>query len=185
MSDYETAFIGLGSNEGDRMFNIGEALRKIHEIPGVELVAVSPLYETSPIEVTGGTFINAVAIINTVKDPPRLMDSLLKTESEMGRTRSGLGPASRNIDIDLLLYGERTIEEKDLSLPHPRMTVRRFVMEPLADLVPDLLIPGTDRTAARTAEVLREQYPEQEVAKVGKIEEFYSHNVTEKVRKQP
>jgi 2-amino-4-hydroxy-6-hydroxymethyldihydropteridine diphosphokinase len=184
-ADNTTAFIGLGGNEGNRKLNIAEALMRIRAIPGINILAVSPLYETSPIEVAGGAFINAVAMINTSLDPHQLMNNLLGIESEMGRTRSESGPTSRNIDLDLLIYGHWVIQEKDLSLPHPRMTERRFVLEPLVDVAPNLLIPNTDQTVTQAAEALREEFPEQEVVKIGNLEEFHHYGLTEEVRERP
>ena len=185
MSSNETAFIGLGSNEGDRTVNIEEAVRRIGETHGINLLAVSPLYETSPVDVNGGPFINAVAMIETKKDPRHLMDDLLRIESEMGRVRSGSLPMSRAIDIDLLLYGERVIGERGLSLPHPRMADRRFVLEPLADLAADLRIPVSGRTVAETAAILKDRHPEQKVERVGNLKEFSSLARSENAVEQP
>jgi 2-amino-4-hydroxy-6-hydroxymethyldihydropteridine diphosphokinase len=166
----ETAYLGLGSNDGDRICSMVEAVRRIREIPGTKLKAISALYETSPVDVEGGPFLNAVAAIDTDRDPHTLMADLQGIESGMGRTRNGNGPAARIIDIDLLLYGEQSIEEAGLILPHPRMIERRFVMDPMADLAPDLLIPNDRRTVSQIASSLKDRYPEQVVVKVGHLE---------------
>jgi 2-amino-4-hydroxy-6-hydroxymethyldihydropteridine diphosphokinase len=166
----ETAYLGLGSNKGDRTFQIAESVRRIREIQGTRLMRVSSLYETSPVDVQGGPFLNAVAVIRTNRNPSILMGDLQRIESDMGRTRTGHGRDARNIDIDLLLYGDRVVEEKGLSLPHPRMTSRRFVMEPLAELAPDLWIPDVEGTVAQLASALRERFPEQLVVKLGHLD---------------
>ena len=169
MEKRQIAYLSLGSNVGDRAFNLAQAVRRIRQIPGTKVRAVSPVYETSPVDVTGGLFYNTVAIIETDRDPHILMEDLHRIESRMGRTRNDHGTAARNIDIDLLLYGGYYIEEADLSLPHPRMIKRRFVMEPLADLAPDLWIPHAGCTASQMAFTLKESCPEQIVAKVGNL----------------
>jgi 2-amino-4-hydroxy-6-hydroxymethyldihydropteridine diphosphokinase len=166
----ETAYLGLGSNVGDRTCNIAEAVRRIGVIPGTSVLSVSPLYETSPVGMPGDLFLNAVVAIVTNRGPHFLMNDLQSIESGMGRVRSSKGPGPRNIDIDLLLYGERVIEEKGLSLPHPRMLGRRFVVEPLADLAPDLQVPGAGGTVSQLASLLRYRFPEQVVARVGRLE---------------
>jgi 2-amino-4-hydroxy-6-hydroxymethyldihydropteridine diphosphokinase len=166
----QTAYLGLGSNKGNRTFHIAEAVRRIREIPGTSVLRVSSLYETSPVDVQGGPFLNAVAVIQTNRNPHILMGDLQKIESGMGRVRTRHGPEARNIDIDLLLYGDRVVEEKSLTLPHPRMFSRRFVMEPLADLAPDLRIPDVERTVSQLASALRDRFPEQIVVKVGRLE---------------
>ncbi len=131
------AYVGLGANLGDREKTIRAA---VAELPDV--VAVSPLRETDPVGVTDQPrFLNGVAALETELAPRELLDVLLAVERQLGRERrERWGP--RTIDLDLLLYGDEVIEEDGLKIPHPRLHERRFVLEPLADLAPQLVVPG-------------------------------------------
>jgi 2-amino-4-hydroxy-6-hydroxymethyldihydropteridine diphosphokinase len=131
------AFVGLGANLGDREQTIRAA---VAELPDV--VAVSPLRETDPVGVTDQPqFLNGVAALETELAPRELLDVLLAVERRLGRERrERWGP--RTIDLDLLLYGDAVIDEDGLKIPHPRLHERRFVLEPLADLAPQLVVPG-------------------------------------------
>ncbi len=170
MGKKEIAYIGLGSNEGDRTFFIADAVNRIGGLPGLSILALSPLYETVPVDVAGGPFINAVIMVETGMGPHRLLGSLLEIEAGLGRVRSGPGPMPRNIDLDLLLYGDRLIREKGLVIPHPRMADRRFVLEPLSRIAPDLRMPFSDKTVAEAAGLLRAQRPEQGIRRIGNLE---------------
>jgi 2-amino-4-hydroxy-6-hydroxymethyldihydropteridine diphosphokinase len=142
------AYVGLGANLGDREATIRAALEAL---PGV--VAVSSLRETDPVGVTDQPqYLNGVAALETGLSPRELLDALLAVERELGRERrERWGP--RTIDLDLLLYGEETIDEPGLTVPHPRLHERRFALEPLSELAPDALIPGRGRVAAVLAEL--------------------------------
>lgn len=131
------AYVGLGANLGDREKTIRAA---VAELPDV--VAVSPLRDTDPVGVTDQPrFLNGVAALETELAPRELLDVLLAVERQLGRERrERWGP--RTIDLDLLLYGDEVIEEDGLKIPHPRLHERRFVLEPLADLAPQLVVPG-------------------------------------------
>ena len=131
------AYVGLGANLGDREETIRAA---VAQLPGV--VAVSPLRETDPVGVTDQPrFLNGVAAVETELAPRELLDVLLAVERRLGRERrERWGP--RTIDLDLLLYGDEVIDEDGLTVPHPRLHERRFVLEPLADLAPKLVVPG-------------------------------------------
>jgi 2-amino-4-hydroxy-6-hydroxymethyldihydropteridine diphosphokinase len=131
------AYVGLGANLGDREQTIRAA---VAELPDV--VAVSPLRETDPVGVTDQPrFLNGVAALETELAPRELLDILLAVERRLGRERrERWGP--RTIDLDLLLYGDAVIDEDGLKIPHPRLHERRFVLEPLADLAPQLVVPG-------------------------------------------
>ena len=131
------AYVGLGANVGDRE---GTIRASIAQLPGV--VAVSPLRETDPVGVTDQPqFLNGVAALETELAPRELLDVLLSVERRLGRERrERWGP--RTIDLDLLLYGDEVIDEDGLTVPHPRLGERRFVLEPLADLAPKLVVPG-------------------------------------------
>jgi 2-amino-4-hydroxy-6-hydroxymethyldihydropteridine diphosphokinase len=131
------AYIGLGSNLGDRERLIREAAELIGAL------RLSPLIETEPWGyVDQPMFLNAVAEVDTPLPARRLLDHLLDVERRLGRERVGARWGPRTIDLDLLLYGEETIDEPGLVVPHPRLLRREFVLKPLAELVPSLKIPG-------------------------------------------
>lgn len=142
------AYVGLGANLGDREATIRAALA---ELPG--LVAVSELRETEPVGVVDQPpFLNGAAALETELSARELLDALLAIERELGRERrERWGP--RTIDLDLLLYGEERIDEPGLTVPHPRLHERRFALEPLADLDPELVIPGRGRVGDLLAEL--------------------------------
>jgi 2-amino-4-hydroxy-6-hydroxymethyldihydropteridine diphosphokinase len=131
------AYIGVGANLGDREATIRAALAAL---PGV--VGVSQLRETDPVGVVDQPpFLNGAVAVETDFSPRELLDALLAVERELGRERrERWGP--RTIDLDLLLYGDETIDEPGLTVPHPRLHERRFALEPLIDLDPELAIPG-------------------------------------------
>ena len=143
--------IGLGSNLGDRE----AALRGALELLGDDVVAVSSFRETDPIGyLDQPRFLNAAAAVETALEPRAVLDRLLEVERELGRTRDGARFGPRTIDLDLLLYGDRVIDEPGLVVPHPRLADRRFVLEPLAELDPDLVVPGLGRVSDLLARLL-------------------------------
>ncbi len=134
------AFIGLGSNLGDRVAELDAALAAIAALPATALVARSSYYESSPIEASGGDYLNAVAQVRTVLAPLELLHALQVIEARQGRVR--LFPnAPRTLDLDLLLYGDVAMATAALTLPHPRLHERAFVLVPLAEITPTLFIP--------------------------------------------
>jgi 2-amino-4-hydroxy-6-hydroxymethyldihydropteridine diphosphokinase len=141
----QTAYVGLGSNLGDREQNLLAALARF-DAEGW-LVRRSSFRETDPVGVTDQPrFVNAVAELRTGLGPRELLDRLLGIERELGRERARerrWGP--RIIDLDLLLFGDEVIEEPGLTVPHPRLAGRRFVLEPLVELAPDLELPDGRR----------------------------------------
>ena len=138
------AFIGLGSNLGDRE----AALRGALELLGEDVVAVSSFRETEPVGyLDQPAFLNAAAALETGLEPRALLERLLGVERELGRTREGPRHGPRTIDLDLLVYDDRVIDEPGLVVPHPRLAERRFVLEPLAELDPVLVVPGRGRVA--------------------------------------
>ena len=167
----KTAYIGLGSNLGDRVLAFDKAVKKLITVENSRYIALSGLYETSPVGVEGGPFLNAVAVMETGLVPEGLLRTLLSIETAMGRVREQEVDGSRNIDIDLLLLGDTTVEEKNIIVPHPRMLHRRFVMEPLAELAPELKIPPSGITACEAASDLAIQHPEQRIRRLGTLEE--------------
>ena len=137
------AAIALGSNLGDRRATIAAALRAIEALPRTHITRVSDLFETDPVGPGAqGKYLNAAALLTTSLPPRELLDHLLAIERSLGRTRTPheqWGP--RTIDLDLLLYADLILNEPSLTLPHPRMHQRRFVLEPLAQIAPDLTHP--------------------------------------------
>ncbi|MGO9111671.1 MAG: 2-amino-4-hydroxy-6-hydroxymethyldihydropteridine diphosphokinase [Thermoguttaceae bacterium] len=149
--------IGLGSNLGDRSGLLDEALARLQRHPDIEVVRCSRHYETDPV---GGSdaqpaFLNAAAVLQTSLPPESLLAALQEAEADLGRQRiEQWGP--RTIDLDLLLYDRLTRTDPDLVLPHPRMAYRRFVLEPAAEIAPEMLHPGTGWTIARLLDNLNQ-----------------------------
>jgi 2-amino-4-hydroxy-6-hydroxymethyldihydropteridine diphosphokinase len=138
------AYVGLGSNLGDREATIRAALAELDAAEGVEVVAVSRLVDTTPVGYTDQPrFLNGAAALESRLQPRELLDLLLAVEARFGRDRA-LVPAQgpRTLDLDLLLYGEAQIHEPGLEIPHPRLHERAFVLGPLAELDPALEVPG-------------------------------------------
>jgi 2-amino-4-hydroxy-6-hydroxymethyldihydropteridine diphosphokinase len=133
------AYLSLGSNTGDRAANLHHAIALLFQIGNI--VAVSSFYETEPVEVTRQPwFLNCAIAIDTEKSATELLQAFLAIEREMGRQRTQeKGP--RNIDIDILLFEDNVVEEKGLKIPHPGLAARRFVLEPLAEIAPELMHP--------------------------------------------
>jgi len=137
------AYVGLGANLGDREGSLRAALAALGATEGIEVVAVSTLRETDPVDyLDQPRFLNAAAALDTTLAPRALLDALLEVERSLGRTREGPRFGPRTIDLDLLLYGEESFDEPGLTLPHPRLHDRAFVLEPLAELDPGLVVPG-------------------------------------------
>ena len=149
------AYIGLGANLGERQRTIAAALRRIDEDERTSLLDSTVPIETDPVGYTDQPrFFNAAASLATTRSPRELLDLLLEIERDLGRIR-GEGPryGPRTIDLDLLLYGDETIDEDALEVPHPRLHERRFVLEPLAELDPGLVVPGRGPVSALLAEL--------------------------------
>ena len=143
------AGIALGSNLGDRVFHLRAGRRAIMALPRVgPPVLSSPIYETEPVECEPGAkaFLNAAIEFSYSGVPAELFQQLKQIELSLGRPRRHARNVSRPIDLDLLYFGEMTLETERLHLPHPRMLKRRFVLEPLAEIRPDLILPGQKET---------------------------------------
>jgi 2-amino-4-hydroxy-6-hydroxymethyldihydropteridine diphosphokinase len=137
------AYVGLGANLGDRESTIRRALALLGERPGVEIVLVSTFRETAPVGfLDQPPFLNGAAMLETTLDPEGLLAELLAVELELGRERSGPRYGPRTIDLDLLVYGEKIVDRPGLRVPHPRLHERSFALEPLAEIDPELVIPG-------------------------------------------
>jgi 2-amino-4-hydroxy-6-hydroxymethyldihydropteridine diphosphokinase len=145
------AYVGLGANLGPREETIRRAVELLEKAPGVDVVAVSELRETDPVGVVDQPrFLNGAAALETSLDAQQLLALLFDVERELGRVRDERwGP--RVIDLDLLLFGDETLDEPGLRVPHPRLHERRFALEPLAELDPELEIPGCARVSALLA----------------------------------
>jgi 2-amino-4-hydroxy-6-hydroxymethyldihydropteridine diphosphokinase len=134
----ERAYIGLGSNVGDRIEHCKRAIGAVAGLPGVTAVAVSSLYESAPVPPASGRwFVNGVMSIDTTLPPEALLAELQRIEQTMGRPAARARGEDRTIDLDMLLVGSRIIDGPDLILPHPRLHRRRFVLVPLCELAPD------------------------------------------------
>jgi 2-amino-4-hydroxy-6-hydroxymethyldihydropteridine diphosphokinase len=142
-----TATIGLGANLNDPAAQVGYALAELDRLPATRLIARSRLYASAPVGyVDQPDFINAVAQVETALAPRALLAALLDIEHRHGRERN-FRNAPRTLDLDLLLYGSAHFHEEGLTLPHPRMTERGFVLLPLLEIAPDTMIPGRGRAA--------------------------------------
>jgi 2-amino-4-hydroxy-6-hydroxymethyldihydropteridine diphosphokinase len=157
-----TAYVGLGSNVGAPQTQVARALRELEGLPDTRLIRHSSLYETEPVGLRNQPgFINAVAIIETGLSARALLDGLLDIEQRHGRVRT-VKNGPRTLDLDILLYGDARIGEDGLTIPHPRMHERGFVLEPLLEIDADCEIPGLGRAAQ-----YREQALGQGVRKIG------------------
>lgn len=144
----EIVFLSLGSNVGDREKNLRTAIAALPEL-GVKLKKVSSIYETEPVDLLEQPwFLNCVVEGETTVQPATLLRELRELERQMG-SKKLLPRGPRLIDLDILVYGERTIDSPELQVPHPRMHLRRFVLAPLAEIAPDLKHPTWSGTAAQ------------------------------------
>jgi 2-amino-4-hydroxy-6-hydroxymethyldihydropteridine diphosphokinase len=137
------AYVGLGANLGDRERTLRAAVDALAAEAGIEVVSVSTLRETEPLGVgEQPRFLNGAVELETTLTARELLDRLLAVEQRFGRVRIPGEHGPRTLDLDLLLYGDETIDEPGLTVPHPRVHERRFVLEPLAELAPGLVVPG-------------------------------------------
>jgi 2-amino-4-hydroxy-6-hydroxymethyldihydropteridine diphosphokinase len=150
------AYIGIGSNVGDREVNCRKAIELLAE--SGKVVGVSSLYRTEPVGYhEQEDFLNAVAKVETDRTPAELLAVCLAVEDRLGRKR-GLRWGPRTADLDILLYGNQVVNQPGLSIPHPRMAVRRFVLIPLVEIAPDAVEPLLHRTAAQLLEELNDRH---------------------------
>jgi 2-amino-4-hydroxy-6-hydroxymethyldihydropteridine diphosphokinase len=145
--------LSLGSNLGDRLRNLQVTKTELAAIPGVEVVDRSPVYETEPVDVAPAfksrRFLNAMVIVETGKSPEELLHYLRIIETRLGRRRTADRNAPRTIDIDIIYVGEMRRRSGPLILPHPRWKERRFVVQPLADVRPELVLPDEARPVSK------------------------------------
>jgi 2-amino-4-hydroxy-6-hydroxymethyldihydropteridine diphosphokinase len=153
------AFVGLGSNLGDRESTLRAAVGRLRGLPETKVVAVSKLRDTEPVGyLDQPRFLNGAVELETALAPRELLDALLDLERAFGRDRSTVRPQGpRTLDLDLLLYDDREIDEPGLEVPHPRLHERGFVLEPLAELDPTLEVPGKGTVQALLARLDSEQ----------------------------
>jgi 2-amino-4-hydroxy-6-hydroxymethyldihydropteridine diphosphokinase len=142
------AYVALGANLGTREATLRRAVARLDGREDTVVVALSQLRETEPVGLLDQPrFLNGVVVLDTDLGPRGLLDALLEIERELGRVRDGVRNGPRPVDLDLLLYDGETIDEPDLTVPHPRLHERRFVLEPLADIDPALRVPGRGTVA--------------------------------------
>jgi 2-amino-4-hydroxy-6-hydroxymethyldihydropteridine diphosphokinase len=157
-SKTETAYIGLGSNLGDRVLVLTEALKSIGALPGTAVVQVSSLYET---EAVGGVaeqdFVNGVAQIQTDLGPHDLIRELLNIEKHLGRVRFKKW-GDRTCDLDLLVYNDIVLDDPECRIPHPEIPNRRFVLEPLCEIEPNLRLPRFLKTAEKLLKECQDEH---------------------------
>lgn len=159
-------YIALGTNRGNRVSNVKAALEKLGQIVLIE--KISSLYLTQPVDVKGGWFINCVVKARTEKEPHQLLDCLLQIEKKMGRARGER--EKRTIDLDLLFYEGKIIKDEKLTIPHPRLHKRKFVLVPLVEIDSQLEHPVFKKTARELLAELQDFY------KVEKIDESSTSN---------
>jgi len=142
--------LSLGSNLGDRLANLRRASDEIASLPGLEIVAQSAVYETEPVDVSAALrdldFLNAALAVVSDMDPSGLAKELHSIEDRMGRVRTSDRNAPREIDIDIIYAGDLVLHGDELTVPHPRWNERRFVVQPLCDIRPDLELPESGHT---------------------------------------
>jgi 2-amino-4-hydroxy-6-hydroxymethyldihydropteridine diphosphokinase len=148
------AYIGLGANLGPREATLLRAVDLLAAEPGIEVLELSSFRETDPVGVTDQPrFVNGAAAVETTLSPHELLDALLRVERELGRTRDGERWGPRTLDLDLLVFADEVVDEDGLRVPHPRLHERRFALEPLAEIEPELEIPGRGRVSKLLAEL--------------------------------
>ena len=155
------AYVGIGGNLGDARATVEDALHRLAQLPHTTLSAQSPLYRTAPVDAGGDDYVNAVAQLSTSLTPHDLLQALQGIEQAHGRQRSYRN-APRTLDLDILLYGDLIIADDVLTVPHPRMTQRAFVLVPLLDIDPAIVIPGVG-----IAQKLRADVTEQPIHPIG------------------
>lgn len=160
MTMKKTAFgIALGSNLGDRQANLEHGVELLlSRLPQAGLTAVAALYETEPVDCAPGTqaFLNTVIEVEAALSPAEMHAHLVAVEQAMGRPSQRERNSPRTLDLDMLYAGDYISEDPVLTVPHPRLHVRRFVLEPLAEIRPSLTLPGQDRSIAELLETLED-----------------------------
>ena len=147
MPDPVLATLGVGANLGDPRAAVRKAIEDFAQLPSTVTVAVSSLYGSPPLDADGPDYVNAVVQVRTALSPGALLAALQAIEQQAGRERPYRN-APRTLDLDILLYGEHSVDREDLQIPHPRMWQRAFVVLPLAEIAPDLVSPAQVQAVA-------------------------------------
>jgi 2-amino-4-hydroxy-6-hydroxymethyldihydropteridine diphosphokinase len=156
------AYVAVGSNLGDRWARLAQAARGLRTAPGVAVVRASRVWDSAPVGPPQPRYLNAVLELETGRTPASLLGLLREVETSAGRTRD-VHWGARTLDLDLLLVGDLVVREVGLTVPHPEMARRRFVLAPLAELHPELVVPGTGLAVSR----MLEEAPELDLAPMG------------------
>lgn len=159
MAATQRAYVGLGANLGDALATLGAAVAALADMPRTRCVAVSAPYRTAPIDSSGPDYLNAVAALETELEPHELLAALQAIERQHGRERPYRN-APRTLDLDVLLHGDTHLDTPTLTLPHPRLHERAFVLVPLAEIAPTLVVPGLGPIAE-----LRQRVRDQRIAR--------------------
>ncbi|MBN4052499.1 2-amino-4-hydroxy-6-hydroxymethyldihydropteridine diphosphokinase [bacterium AH-315-K20] len=154
--DRVTAYIGIGTNLGDRRSHVNHAVEQLDALPDSRLAAVATVIETEPVgPISQGAYLNTVAALETGLAPVELLGCLHAIERQRGRDRQReerWGP--RTLDLDILIFGDRVVQEPGLTIPHRRLAERAFVLVPLAEIAPELRVPGTGHTVTSMLDAL-------------------------------
>lgn len=143
------AYVGVGSNLGDRWASLALAARRLRADPRLALVRASRVWDTAPLGPPQPRYLNAALELETTASAGALLDLLQEIERAAGRRPSAVRWSARTLDLDLLLYGDEVIRQPRLVVPHPSLVARRFALAPLAELCPERVVPGTGRTVAQ------------------------------------
>lgn len=146
------AYLSIGSNLGDRLAHLADAVRELDATEGMRVVKRAPVYETEPVGVPEAfrslSYYNSALLVETELSADDFSTAIHAVETRLGRTRDGVRNSPRVIDIDIIAFGELRSSRADLRLPHPEAASRRFVLQPLSDLTPDLVLPGQTQTVS-------------------------------------
>jgi 2-amino-4-hydroxy-6-hydroxymethyldihydropteridine diphosphokinase len=157
------AYVGVGSNLGDRWAHLARAARELRQEPSVALLRASRVWDSAPLGPPQPRYLNAALELEVGVPPLALLGVLQRIERNAGRVRSGVRWSARTLDLDLLLFGDEVIRRPRLVVPHPDLVARRFVLAPLAELCPERVVPGTGRSVAR----LLAQVPPEDLTPAG------------------
>jgi 2-amino-4-hydroxy-6-hydroxymethyldihydropteridine diphosphokinase len=148
------AYVGVGSNLGDRWAHLAQAARELRREPRVAVLRASRVWDTAPLGPPQPRYLNAALELEVGLPPLALLGVLQRIERKAGRVRPGVRWAARTLDLDLLLHGDEVVRRPRLVVPHPGLVARRFVLAPLAELCPDRAVPGTGRSVAELLALL-------------------------------
>jgi 2-amino-4-hydroxy-6-hydroxymethyldihydropteridine diphosphokinase len=151
------AYVGVGSNLGDRWGHLALAARELRARPRVSVVRASRVWDAAPLGPAQPRYLNAVLELEADLPAPALLAVLLDVEAAGGRVRTAVRWGPRTLDLDLLLYGDDVVRVPGLVVPHPDLVSRRFVLAPLAELCPDRVVPGTGRTVAQLLAIVAQE----------------------------